>query len=531
MRYLLLTWVALMMAFPALAETRLALVIDQTNYAHTAELSRVTLANTEGDLIHAALVDTGFKVTRVSDRTKQQLIDALDDFRILLEQAGPEAVGFVYYTGHGAQHPQSRSSYLLGTDARMRSASDLAAYGIDLEAQRDGFAATGAKAVFLVFDACRNVATGSGYKANVKGISRVEAEADMLIAYSTGLDDVAEEGVYAPVLAEEIRRPGQTAETLFASVQQRVASATERKQRPWYNPQLYNKVCFNGCDMPVVRDVAAAAPPKATVPAVSKYKAGDVFRDVLSSGGQGPEMVVVRAGSFTMGSPSSEIGRLEKEGPQRTVTIGSDFAVGRYEVTWAEWDACVADDGCSSAGPDVAGGDESWGKGKRPVINVSWDDANAYADWLSRKSGQSYRLLSEAEWEYAARAGTTTPFSFGSTISTSQANYDGNYTYGSGASGEYRQKTTQGGGFSGNAFGLYDMHGNVREWTQDCYNESYSGAPKDGSAWTSGDCARRVVRGGSWYGGPQDLRSANRIRIRTSDRGDILGFRVARTLP
>ena len=237
------------LVLPAFAEVRLALVIDQTNYQHTSELTRVTLASSEADQIEAALKDTGFKVTRHRDLTSTGLRDALDAFRLSLENAGPEAVGFLYYTGHGAQHPQSRNSFLLGTEARLRGASDLAAYGIALETQKDAFAATGVKAIIMVFDACRNVAAGGGYKSGIKGFSLLEASADMLIAYSTDLNDVAAEGIYAPILAEEIRRPGQSAETLFANVQRKVAEKTGRKQRPWYNPRLYNSVCFSGCPM------------------------------------------------------------------------------------------------------------------------------------------------------------------------------------------------------------------------------------------------------------------------------------------
>ena len=217
-------------------------------------------------------------------------------------------------------------------------------------------------------------------------------------------------------------------------------------------------------------------------------------------------MVVVPAGSFTMGSPSTETDRSEDEGPQRTVTIGSDFAVGRYEVTWAEWDACVADGGCSSAGPDGAGGDNGWGKSDRPVIEVDWNDAQAYVSWLSRKSGQRYRLLSEAEWEYAARAGNQSRWSFGEDETRL-----GSFGWYSSNSNSQIQPV---GRKTANAFGLYDMHGNVWEWTQDCWNRSYTGAPKNGSAWTSGNCSRRVVRGGSWNNNPQNLRSANRNRVR-----------------
>ena len=249
---------------------------------------------------------------------------------------------------------------------------------------------------------------------------------------------------------------------------------------------------------------------------------GRVFRDCDAC----PEMVVVPAGSYLMGSPSSEERRSENEGPQHRVSIGEPFAVGVYEATFTEWDACVRDGGCGGYRPE----DRGWGGGDRPVINVSWEDAQAYVRWLSRETGQEYRLPSESEWEYMARAGTTTPFHTGRTISTEQANYDGNHTYGAGRKGRYRRQTVPVGSFAANGFGLYDMHGNVREWTHDCWNGSYRGAPTDGSAWERGECGRRVVRGGSWYNVPWYLRSAIRFRYVTGIRFDNLGFRVARTL-
>ena len=240
-----------------------------------------------------------------------------------------------------------------------------------------------------------------------------------------------------------------------------------------------------------------------------------------------PEMVVVPAGSFTMGSPASEEGRYDDEGPQHRVTISQPFAVGRYEVTFSEWDACVSAGGCNRHRPD----DEGCGRGRRPVMNVSWDDAKSYVSWLSRKTGKRYRLLTEAEWEYAARAGTTGPFHFGNTISTDRANYDGNYTYGPGRKGVYREKTVPVGSFPANRFGLHDVHGNVWEWVEDCWHDSYAGAPSDGSAWTTGgECSDRVLRGGSWIHSPRYLRSAFRVGYGTGVRYDVNGFRVARTL-
>lgn len=267
---------------------------------------------------------------------------------------------------------------------------------------------------------------------------------------------------------------------------------------------------------------------------------GDEFQDCPDC----PKMVVVPAGSFTMGSPASEKDRGSDEGPQRTVTIAKPFAVGKFEVTRDQFEAFMRDSGHDAGNKCwIWGGKESkqragmnfrnpgFSQGSdHPVACVNWDDAKAYVAWLSKRTGKAYRLLSEAEWEYAARAGTTTPFSTGRTITTQQANFDGNYTYNGSRKGQFRQKTVPAGSFAANAFGLHDMHGNVWEWVEDCWNDSYSGAPSDGAARTSGDCIQRVLRGGSWGSEPRNLRSAVRFgsiaRLRFNDSG----FRVARTL-
>jgi formylglycine-generating enzyme required for sulfatase activity len=236
-----------------------------------------------------------------------------------------------------------------------------------------------------------------------------------------------------------------------------------------------------------------------------------------------PELVVVPPGTFTMGSPKGERGRDKSEGPQHRVTFARPFAVGRFAVTFAEWDACVADGGCNGYRPD----DNDWGRGRRPVIHVSWNDAQAYAAWLSRKTGRTYRLLSEAEREYVTRAGTTTPFWWGSSISTSQANYDG--TKGRKPTGELRGRTLPVDSFAPNPWGLYQVHGNVWDWVEDCWNESHNGAPADGSARPSGECSRRVIRGGDLGSGASQLRAAFRAWTDAELRlGN--GFRVARTL-
>ena len=251
-----------------------------------------------------------------------------------------------------------------------------------------------------------------------------------------------------------------------------------------------------------------------------------------------PEMVVVPAGGFTMGSPADELWRDGTESPQPNVTIAEPFAVGRFAVTFDEWDAYVeqapGSGGFLSTGQTKphSPSDQGWGRGTRPVINVSWEDAQGYIAWLNSKlDGNPYRLLSETEWEYAARAGTTTPFWWGSSITPAQANYDGNYVYkGGGDKGECRGKTVPVDSFEPNPWGLYNAHGNVWEWTADCWNDSHSGNPGDGGARTTGHDSRRVVRGGSWSNFPQSLRSAYRFGLNTTFRYLIQGFRLARTL-
>jgi formylglycine-generating enzyme required for sulfatase activity len=251
-------------------------------------------------------------------------------------------------------------------------------------------------------------------------------------------------------------------------------------------------------------------------------KPGQSFKDCVDC----PVMVVVPAGEILMGSPPDEAERSNVEGPQHKVTISKALAVGKYEVTFAEWDACAADGGCTHKPRD-----SGWGRDKRPVINVSWDDVTQeYLPWLSKKTGQTYRLLTEAEWEYAARAGTVTPFSTGATIATEQANFDGTNTYGGSAKGAYRQRTLEVGSFPANAFGLHDMHGNVWEWVQDCFSENYDGAPLDGRAVSEVPGCSRVLRGGSWIDSPRVLRSAYRGKIQSSARFIYRGFRVLRAL-
>ena len=226
------------------------------------------------------------------------------------------------------------------------------------------------------------------------------------------------------------------------------------------------------------------------------------------------EMVLIPAGTFMMGSPESEGKHISQEAPSHQVTVQS-FYMGKYEVTQAQYQAVMGTNPSSFKGDN------------RPVDNVSWEDAVEFCRRLSQLTGTKYRLPSEAEWEYSCRAGTTTPFSFGPGLSSEQANFDGSLPYGETEPSMYRRETTPVGSFSPNAFGLYDMHGNIMEWCQDLYHENYKGAPVDGSAWESGGIPlSRVKRGGAWQSAANGCRSAYRVGDAQSYKGDTSGFRV-----
>ena len=240
-----------------------------------------------------------------------------------------------------------------------------------------------------------------------------------------------------------------------------------------------------------------------------------IFRDCPDC----PELVEIPAGAFERGSPSNERGHQASEGPITRVRIGRGFALGRYPVTFAEWDECVRQGACKHK-PN----DRGWGRGTGPVFYVNWKDTRDFLAWLTSKTGKAYRLPSEAEWEYAARAGTATAYPWGDDAGRKMANCRG-------CSEEPSDRTRPVGSFPPNRFNLFDMHGNVWQWVADCWNASYGGAPADGSPRLSGECDKAVVRGGAWGLGPEDIRSARREGDNKELRSGRRGFRVARDLP
>lgn len=540
----------------AFAQTkRVALVVGNSAYT----VSPLTNPTNDADAVAAALTNLGFTTVLRKDLGIEAMRSELAAFG---RQATGAEMAVVFYAGHGTE--LSGRNFLIPVDARLQRAADIELEAIGLEtviAQLDG-----ARLLKLVIlDACRNniFPVAGGTRSLSRGLARVEPGGNILIAYSAKAGTLADDGdgarnsPYTTSLLKNISTPGLDVRLMFGGVRDDVIVATSGKQEPY----LYGTAGRHGLFLkemplspkdPVALDGASylselkkridASSTSAELDAIGLIEpklaaeisarkrsildeaarrdpamaivpgSGRSFRDCPTC----PELVVVPAGSFTMGSPETEEGRDNSERPQRRVTFKRPFAVGKYEVTFEEWDACLAVGGCNGHRADDAG----LGRGNLPVINVNWDDAKAYSLWLSSTTGKSYKLLSESEWEYSARAGTTAPFSTGGTITNDQANFDGSVTYGGSRKGQNRRVLATVGAFPPNAWGLYDMHGNVEEWIEDCWNGSYFGAPTDGTAWMIGECSKRGIRGGSWSHHPKDLRSGKRTWAFPNDKVD-----------
>lgn len=562
-------------ARPAHAEKRVALVIGNSAYPASPLDNPVNDARA----MAAKLKSVGFEVLLRENATKAQMEDAIGLFG---EKLAADATGLMFYAGHGMQ--VNGRNFLVPVDAKIGSEQRVKLETVDAEVVLDQMAAAKARVSLVILDACRNNPFERRWRGGSAGLATMNAPEGTLIAYATAPGKVADDGadkngLYTGELLKVLGEPGLPVEEVFKRVRVAVSRASNGSQTPWEASSLTGDLYFvpkgstvtvappapvpvdadaMTCEAlkgsgsaaafeeylrqfprgqcvsyarvrladlaPKPQQVAVVTPPSPS-PQPGNFPPGKVFRDCADC----PDMVVVPSGSFTMGSPESEPERRSTEGPQHRVTIPRSFAVGKYEVTQGEWEA-------------VMGGNPADFKGSRnPVEMVNWEEAQDFVRRLNAKvrsvvqvstgGDGPYRLLSESEWEYAARAGTTTPFHTGSTITPEQANFDGNYTYNGSSTGTYRGKTVTVGSFSGNAFGLHDMHGNVWEWVQDCWNDGYSGAPTDGSARTTLDCSWRVIRGGSWGHYPVVLRSASRNRDVPGYRVVNIGFRLARTLP
>jgi formylglycine-generating enzyme required for sulfatase activity len=314
---------------------------------------------------------------------------------------------------------------------------------------------------------------------------------------------------------EETRREEQARKEEQAKKEQEAAAREARIREARVEPA---KLPFKKSDVPAILTTAPTVAD--AVPGKTFFRECDMC----------PVMAVIPAGSNIIGSPDDERGHTRNESPQQGVVFRVPLAVSRSEVAFEEYLACIAEGGCRSERP----GDHDWGYGKQPAIFVSFEDAQRYVAWLSQKTKSKYRLLSEAEWEYAARGCAkvceSTPFWFGDDISKARANYNWRIAYLGAERAIPLMRTMPIDEAEANPFGLLHVHGNVAEWVEDCWNESLAGMTRDGTARTTGDCTRRVVRGGSWKDGPQELRSAKRSWEQATERREHIGFRIAREL-
>ena len=514
---------AMSMLFFAQAQqpgARVALVIGNAAYpnAGTPLSSTIRDARSLADELRRSSFDVDIK----ENLGKEEMRRAIDAF---LGKIRKDMVALFYFSGYGSE--AGGETYLFPVNSQVWSETDLRREGFGLEQLVADMSRRGAMVKIVIIDAARQNPFERRFRVSPAGLTALDAPEGTLAMSSAApgkviLDRSGTNSVFMSELINQLRVPGLTAEAVFNRTRVAVSRASNNQQVPWVASSLSDEFYF-GPSLPAAAPAPTPASPAASTrtpapsaatagsrePLRSDARSGESFRDCEGC----PEIVIVPAGSFDMGSNA------DYESPVHRVSFARQFAIGRHEVTFDEWDRCVEDQGCEPQ-PD----DRGWGRGDHPVINVTWDEAKAFTAWLSEKCGQTYRLPSEAEWEYAARAGTTTPYWWGRDVGSRQANCRECNT-GSG------QQTSPVGSYKSNAFGLYDTAGNAAEWVEDCWNDNYRGAPKDGSAWTAGACRLRVLRGGAYDSQAKSARSTARFRYDSDVRYPANGFRVVRELP
>jgi formylglycine-generating enzyme required for sulfatase activity len=510
--------------------SRVALVIGNANYpdASTPLSTTIRDARTLADEFRRSEFDVDLK----EDLTKEQMQRAIDAFTGKI-QSGTAAL--FYFNGYGLQ--VGRQTYLVPVNAQMWTEADVRRDGISIEAILTEMHRKGAKVKIVILDAARRNPFERRFRASAAGLAAIDAPDGTLAMFSAAPGKVINEStgtnsLFVSEFIKELRSPNLTAEEVFNRARVGVSRASNGEQIPWVSSSLSEDFYFGSRpsstgptaqprtqpqSQPQPQPAPAPAPPPQArtqpqpAPAPSKAsqnQPGNIFRDCENC----TELVVVPSGSFSMGSAT------DYENPVHRVTIAKPFAMGRREITFEEWDRCVDAGGCK-----YRPSDRDWGRGDRPVINVSWDDAKAFVAWLSQRTGQTYRLPTEAEWEYAARGGTDTTFWWGREVGSRQANCADCNT------GE-PPKTMPVGTFKPNAFGLFDTAGNAAEWVEDCWNDNYRGAPTTSAAWLAGQCRLRVLRGGAFDSQSRYLRSSSRFRYDSDVRYSANGFRVVREL-
>ncbi len=505
---------------------RIALVIGNWKYKFKP------LHNPENDArdMTRVLRNLGFEVIHKQNLGLDEMEDEVIQFKVKLQNQGQ--VGLFYYAGHGLEI--KGKNYLLPTDLRNPETELIKNKSIQAQWVISAMKGSGSLVNIMILDACRTFPRPDRNSINNAdyGLAAMNAPSGTIISFATGSGQSTADGkkgtngLYTGHLLKFLQPDGLKIEEVFKKTRQQVALATNDEQVPPVYNSMIGDFCLVSCENREktlearISQLEAAlknnqAVPKPVIPKpqpVSKEEQGTVFRDSLADGGSGPEMVWIPAGSFRMGDIQG--GGEYDEKPVHRVSVGK-FAMGKFEVTFAEYDKFAEATGRKKPN------DRGWGRGNRPVIKVSWNDVTAYTKWLSNQTGKTYRLPTEAEWEYAARAGTETKYWWGNDVGKNRA-----ACYGCGAKWGWDAKrmTAPVGSFSANQFGLYDTVGNLWEWTCSKYTDKYNGKEKQCVT----NASRFVLRGGSWNYEPRFLRSANRYRDEPTDRIGHYGFRLAR---
>ncbi len=496
-----------LITIPGTQPGRIALIV--TNQAYPKEVGALAATHEDGRIVCASLVELGFRVLHVKDANLETFDRQVSQYVRDLYAAGSDAVGFFYFAGHGAVADSHGDNYLIPTGAKISKSVELRSKGLKLGEVIDkiyAFSREGnAKANFVVIDACRNVAFPLPTRGG-RGLSPILEQGGLLIAYSTAPNQTAVDAHhYSTALAEELKVADRPAYLAFREVRRRVLKATSNRQFPWMRDGLIAQFYFNDTG---TKPVYAKADGEADV--VVGRDGNLVFRD--ASCADCPPMKVLDPRHMGERTPD-----------KKEQILPDPFAISLYEVTFADWARCVADGGCRGLEPSNAG----WGGEERPVINVSWLDAQLYIEWLNRRTGKTFRLPTEAEWEFAA--GVASGKAYGATNKAGQlCNYanGGNFNrlFSIPCNDEQHWGTRKVGSYKHNDFGLYDMAGNVWEWVDGCWDKSRS-------AVTAAEKCKRVLKGGSWKSGPVALKPTSRKKASANYASYTIGFRVARSIP
>lgn len=493
---------------PAPGSGRIALIIANQGYG--PEVGALEATHADGETVCRALVELGFGVRFVKELNFEGFQREIQDYKHRLSSLADlkstsgrnDRASFFYFSGHGAAIDEGGSNYLVPIGEGIRRRADLVVRGVNLDdivrQVQEAARQFGVQSNFVVIDACRNVAFAAGQRSGTRGFNPVAEQSGMMIAFSTAPGKTAvDDRHYSTALARELQVPNRDAFVAFREVRRSVLNATRGHQFPWTHDGLVDEFVFKA-------DANAPAPAAAV-----RTAATDILID-------GDKPVIIDCDVCP---------RLRRFDPPQGAKLGS-FALGMYEVTFRDWQHCVADGGCGGWTPS----DSGFGRGRNPVINVSRIEAQLYLDWLSRRSGQrhTYRLPTDAEWDYAARDGREVQFVSGADVASMCASAHADIAMTILACQERNQErkvrgTMEVGRLKPSTAGLYDMAGNVWEWVDTCYADG--NAPK-----SSGDTCDRILRGGSWRSGMSDLALTARRRAPPGVSGRTIGFRVARDI-